>query len=403
MKAQTSRTALARIALKQQGLLGKRRIGTGRAGALQVLERLGYVQIDTISVVARAHHHTFWSRAGSYHDDLPSQLVARGEAFEYWHHAAAFLPMRDYRFALPAMHAYARLENSEHGMPRCRDKPLMRRVLHRVRDEGPLMARDFEEQHRRGASWWDWKPAKRALEQLFMQGDIMCVGRDGFQKRYDLAERVLPSHVVTTEPSLIEQAAHLIDTTLAAHGAATARSFTYGRHHSAPLRAAVKEVLDARSAAGELVAAGGVDGPPLYAKPATLELKLPKPAPFVRLLSPFDNLVIQRERALTLFNLDFRIECYVPAPKRQWGYFCLPVLFRDALVGLMDCKAWRDAGRFEIKHLHVDDGLPESFDAAFNAAVWEYATYLGCDAVQLKRVSPARAKERMRRCLAHPP
>lgn len=403
MKAQASRTDLARIALKHQGLLGKRRIGTGRAGALQALERLGYVQIDTISVVARAHHHTFWSRAGSYHDDLPSQLVARGEAFEYWHHAAAFLPMRDYRFALPAMRAYARLENSEHGMPRCRDKPLMRRVLHRVRDEGPLMARDFEERHRRGASWWDWKPAKRALEQLFMQGDIMCVGRDGFQKRYDLAERVLPSDVVTTVPSLNEQAAHLIDTTLAAHGVATARSFTYGRHHSAPLRTAVKDVLDARLAAGELVAVQGVDGPPHYAEPATLAPKLPKPAPFVRILSPFDNLVIQRERALALFNLDFRIECYVPEPKRQWGYYCLPVLFRDALVGLMDCKVWRDTGRFEIKHLHVDDGLPEGFDAAFNAAVWEYAGYLGCDAVQLKRVSPSRAKERMRRCLAHSP
>ena len=403
MTAQVPRAALARIALAHQGLLGKRRIGTGRDGALQALERLGYVQIDTISVVARAHHHTFWSRAGSYRDDLPGQLVARGQAFEYWHHAAAFLPMRDYRFALPAMRAYARGENTEHGSPRCRDKPLMRRVLDRVRAEGPLMARDFEESHRRGASWWDWKPAKRALEQLFMQGDLMCVGRDGFQKRYDLAERVLPSHVATACPSLREQAEHLIDTTLAAHGVAAARAFTYGRHHSAPLRAAVKEVLGERLRAGALATAQGPDGSLYHAAPATLALRPPKPAVAVRILSPFDNTVIQRDRALALFNLDFRIECYVPEPKRQWGYYCLPVLFRDGFVGLMDCKAHRETGVFEIKHLHLDDGLPEAFDAAFNVAVWEYARYLGCDDMQLARVSPSHLTERMRRCLADAP
>ena len=400
MTATIPRPALARIGLAHQGLLGRRRIGSGRAGALRVLERLGFVQIDTISVVARAHHHTFWSRAGSYREALPGQLVARGEAFEYWHHAAAYLPMRDYRFALPAMRAYARGERSDHGMVRCGDKKLLREVLARVRAEGPLMARNFSAPNRRGAGWWDWKPAKRALEQLFMQGDIMCVGREGFQKRYDLAERVLPPDVATTCPSLPEQAAHLIDTTLAAHGAATEPAYTYGRHHCARLRAAVKAVLAERVAAGTLETARGPDGALYHAAPGTLARRHPKPPPVARVLSPFDNSVIQRGRALALFNLDFKIECYVPEAKREWGYYCLPILYRDAFVGRMDCKARRATGVFEIKRLHLDAGLEAGFDPAFNAAVWEYARFLGCDDVQLRHVTPTAAEGRMRRCLA---
>ena len=394
------RATLARIALQRQGLLGKRRIGAGRAGALQVLRRLGYVQIDTISVVARAHHHTFWTRAGGYRDAIANQLVQRGEAFEYWHHAAALLPMRHYRFALPAMRAYGRGERGEHGMCRCRDAKLLRRVLHRVRAEGPLRARDFEQPRGQPGGWWNWKPAKRALEQLFMQGDIMCIGRDGFEKRYDIAERVLPSDAAVAEPTLREQAAHLIETGLAAHGVATARSFAFGRH-SAPLGRAVRDVLAERTKSGALAAAQWPGGGLCYAAPETLEERPPKPPVAVRILSPFDNFVIQRERPLALLGFDYTLECYVPEAKRKWGYYCLPILFRDGFAGRMDCKALRDARRFEIRHLHVEEDLPEAFDGAFGAAVWSYARYLGCEEVELRRVSPSRCQKRMRQCLAH--
>lgn len=393
------RSTLARIALQRQGLVGKRRIGSGRAGALQVLERLGYVQIDTISVVARAHHHTFWTRAGGYRDAIANQLVQRREAFEYWHHAAALLPMRDYRFALPAMRAYKRGERGEHGMCRCQDAKLLRRVLHQVRAEGPLRARDFEQPRGEPGGWWNWKPAKRALEQLFMQGDIMCVGRDGFEKRYDIAERVLPADAAAAEPTLREQAGHLIDTGLAAHGAATARSFAFGRH-SAALARMVRDVLAERARSGELATVPWPGGGFCYAAPETLEERPSKPPTAVRLLSPFDNLVIQRERALALFQFDYTLECYVPEAKRKWGYYCLPILFRDGFAGRMDCKALRDAGRFDIRHLHIEADLPDAFDAAFSAAVWGYARYLGCEAVELRRVTPSRHQQRMRRCLA---
>lgn len=397
--------ALRRIALSHQGLLGTRRLGGGAAGMRKTLERLGYVQIDTISVVARAHHHTFWSRVSGYRDDQINRLIRRGEAFEYWSHAAAFLPMSHYRFALPMMNAFRR---GEEKWVRSRDQKLMRAVLDRIREEGPLKVRDFETPPREGAqAWWNWKPAKGALEQLFMQGDLMGVGRDGLEKIYDLPERALPRDVVTVEPSIEEQAAHMIDATLRAHGFAARRAFTYGIRHGAArggaTRAAVKAALDEGLRSGELARLELPDGTICFGRRDVLTRRPGKPPDVVRILSPFDNAVIQRDRVRGIFDFDFLFECYVPEAKRRWGYYCLPILFGDIFVGRMDCKAHRDAGRFEIKHLHVERSLPESFDAAFAAAVWEYARFTGCDDVQVSAVTPTRDKPRIERCLTHTP
>ncbi|MCY4565841.1 MAG: winged helix DNA-binding domain-containing protein, partial [Gammaproteobacteria bacterium] len=146
----TSPTTLRRIALAHQGLIGRRRLGRGLDGVRKTLDRLGYVQIDTISVVARAHHHTFWSRVSGYRDEHVNRLIRRGEAFEYWSHAAAYLPMRDYRFSLPAMRAF---RNGEERWMRSREPKVMRTVLHRIRDEGPLRARDFVDSPRGSPGW----------------------------------------------------------------------------------------------------------------------------------------------------------------------------------------------------------------------------------------------------------
>ena len=363
------------------------------------LERLGYVQIDTISVVARAHHHTFWSRVGGYREEQVNRLVRRGEAFEYWSHAAAYLPMRDYRFSLPAMRAF---RNGEERWMRSREPGLMRAVLERIRDEGPLRARDFVDSPRGSPGWWDWKPAKGALEQLFMQGDLMCVRRDGFEKVYDLTERALPDKAVTSEPTVEEHAAHLIDTTLRAHGFAARRTFTYGiclGKRNAPTRAAVQAILAERVREGTLVAARSANGGLIHGQPEVLFERPRKPPPVVRILSPFDNSVIQRDRALWLFDFEFQLECYVTQAKRRWGYFCLPILLGDEFVGRMDCKAHRAAGVFEIRHLHIEKPLPEPFDAAFPAAVRDYAGYNGCTAVELSRVSPTPFRSRIEHCL----
>ena len=366
----------------------------------KALDRLGYVQIDTISVVARAHHHTFWTRVSGYRPEHVNRLLRRGEAFEYWSHAAAYLPMRDYRFSLPAMRA---VRDGKERWIRSREPKLMRSVLDRIRAEGPLRARDFVDSPRDSAGWWDWKPAKGALEQLFMQGDLMCVRRDGLEKVYDLTERALPRDAVTSAPSVEEHAAHLVETTLRAHGFAARRAFTYGIRlgtRNAPTRAAVKTLLDNRVRDGTLAVVETGDGDPVYGLPETLAERPRKPPPVVRVLSPFDNGIIQRDRALGLFDFDFQLECYVTATKRRWGYFCLPVLLGDAFVGRMDCKAHRPAGVFEIRRLHIEKPLPEAFDDAFPPAVREYARFTGCDAVELSSVSPSRYRSRALRCLA---
>ena len=396
----SSIASLRRIALARQGLIGKRKLGRGLAGVRKVLERLGYVQIDTISVVARAHHHTFWSRVSGYRDSHVNRLIGRGEAFEYWSHAAAFLPMRDYRFALPAMRAF---RNGEERWLRSSDPQLMRSVLDRVRAEGPLRARDFGERKRAASGWWDWKPAKGALEQLFMQGDLMCARRDGLEKVYDLAERVLPGDVATALPTVEEHAAHLIESTLRAHGFAAARTFTYKiclGTRNAPTRAAVKSLLGERITDGSLATVETAAGEVFFGPPEALAERPRKPPATVRILSPFDNSIIQRRRTHALFDFDFLLECYVTGAQRRWGYFCLPLLFGDAFIGRMDCKAHRASGLFEIRHLHIEKPLAEAFDAAFAGAVLDYARYTGCDRLEVTRVSPAGCRSRIERCLA---
>ena len=388
---------LRRIALRRQGLAGARRIGAGLAGMRKTLERLGYVQIDTISVVARAHHHTFFTRVSGYDEAAVNRLLSARQAFEYWCHAAAYLPMRDYRFAVPMMRAKAGGELWNHRA----DAKTRAWVLHRIRAEGPLFARDFEHPPpRQSKGWWDWKPAKRALEQLFMEGALTTSERQGFQKRYELAERFLPAGIDTTEPTPTEHADHVIDVGLGAHGFATEATIAYFRR-DARVRAAVRKRLVARVRQGELTKTRTPSGERIYARQGVFDAATRPLAPVVRILSPFDNVVIQRRRAAAVFGFDYTIECYLPEAKRRYGYFALPILFADRLVGRMDCKAHRPAGRgaggggaegrFEIKALYLEDVeavASEAFPPAFAAAVSEYAAFTAGGEVQVRHVSP---------------
>lgn len=385
---------LRRLSLERQGLLKQAPFGRGIGGARRAIQTLGYVQLDTISVVDRAHDHVLRSRVPGYRPEHLNRLQADGSIFEYWAHAAAYLPMSDYRFARPHMNA---MRSGQARWIRSRDQRLMNRVLDRVRRDGPLQARDFDAPPGRGnAGWWDWKPAKQALEQLFMQGDLMVVRRDRFQKVYDLAERVLPRSAETTEPTLEEWAAHLVERHLDAHGFASARSCTYLRQR-AGLQDAVAARLDAAAREGALVAIdaahSGTGRDRLYADPESLERRAPPAPQRARLLSPFDNSLILRDRTRALFGFDYQLECYVPEAKRRFGYFCLPLLYGDRFVGRADCKAHRSEGRFEVRQLHIehpgwlprDRGLAA---AALAAGIAERAADNGCQAVELTAVSP---------------
>lgn len=389
---------LRRLALASQGLLQTQPFGRGLSGCRKAINHIGYVQVDTISVVERAHHHVLHARVPRFDPAMTNQMLVNGDIFEYWAHAAAFLPMADYRFSLPYKQA---IKNGQTHWFRNRDKKLMNELLERVRSEGPIRSRDIETGKTKSAGWWDWKPAKKALEQLYMQGDLMVSDRTGFQKTYDLTERVLPSQVNTTMPTTAEFAAHLVDQHFRCHGVASVKGITYLRRNAA-LRKAVKDLVDERVAAGALEQIKLARGETLLVEAGALDRPMPRVHNRMLILSPFDNSVIQRERLKALFQYDYQIECYVPAAKRQYGYFCLPLLYRDEFVGRMDCKAHRKERLLEIKSLHFEQhGFDEELIvAAFVEAIKTFCRFQGCDRVCLTEAYPKPLEQRLRSALS---
>ncbi len=382
---------LRRMALAAQGLSRQAPFGRGRGAVGRAISHLGYVQIDTISVVARAHHHVLRTRVPNYTPAMLDRLVSDGEVFEYWYHAAAYLPMEDYRYALPRMNAF---RDGTAAHPRSKDRKLMKQVLDRIRTDGPLKSRDFEDPRAESGTWWDWKPAKRALEQLFMTGELIITARDGFQKTYDLAERALPPHVDTTPPTEDEYADYLVSTTLRANASSNLKSFSHLRPGSS-IRAAIQRSLDRRIDAGEVSHFRTSDGNRWYADTEHLETRAPSVARRnAHILSPFDNAVILRDRTAALFDFDYTIECYVPADKRLYGYFCLPVLMGDALVGRVDAKAHRRERRLEVKHLQLDTAFDDDQVCALANTLTDFAQFNGCDEVTVARTTPTSERKR---------
>jgi uncharacterized protein len=343
---------------------------------LQIIEHLGYVQVDTISVVERAHHHVFWSRNQKYRPIDLSNLVDSREVFEYWSHAASYLPMKDYRYSLPMKKAFRKRESS--WFPK--DLKMMKKVLTRIRKEGPLRSKDFEMTKKGKTGWWDWKPAKKALERLFLEGKLEITRRDGFQKVYDIPENVIPSTVDTTIPSETDYARFLIQRTLQHHGLATGSEIAYLR--KSQTKTTVLTALNEMVAAGEIakVSVEGVDQP-YFALHQSLE-NIPKIGLKIHILSPFDNLIIQREKLNTFFNFDYKIECYVPAPKRKYGYFSLPVLQGSRFVARIDCKADRINQQLIVQSIHYEKKVDQCLlQKKMDSKLSAFAKFNGCNAL----------------------
>ncbi len=380
---------LRQLVLQHQGLL---RPASGKAAVAEVLKQISYVQLDSIYVVERAHHHVLASRVADYQPAWLDELLAKKQIFEYWSHAAAYLPIADYCFSLQRKQ---QLQNGgKHWFEP--DDNAMQEVRARIRAEGPLKASDFEHTEGKNGAWWDWKPAKKALEQLFMRGELMVVRRDKFQKCYDLTERVLPSHIDTQAPSEIEFARYLIKRYLDAHAFGSAAQIAYLRKG---IKANVNEQLAAMQSQGEL-ASFKAEGQWYFYRP---ELQITAAIPNrVWLLNPFDNLLIQRQRLKQWFDFDYQIEVYVPAEKRQYGYYSLAILWRDIFVGRVDVKADRQANLLLLQQLTLEEGmmvngLDEDFCAAFDIAVSEYARFNGCDRWKLVKANHKGLKQKYAR------
>ncbi|MGI9241832.1 MAG: winged helix-turn-helix domain-containing protein [Verrucomicrobiales bacterium] len=375
-----------KLVLLSQKLPPKGQVGQAVAATLAAIEHLGYIQIDTISVIQRAHHHTIWNRNPRYRPTQLDQLLSEKRVFEYWSHAAAYLPMRDYRYSLPRKQAIARGELS-HWYER--DEKLMKRVLKRIADEGPLMARDFDQAAKKTGDWGS-KPAKRALENLSMQGKLMVPSRVNFHKVYDLAERVIPDGIDTTPPTKEEYARFLITRYLRANGLGRPAEIAYLLQRTRPLVAAT---LRDMVSSGELRQLWAGDNQ-YYALPDSLAL-LDRPLARCKLkiLSPFDNLLIQRKRMEELFGFDYLIECYLPKSKRQYGYFSLPILWDGRLVARMDCKVDRACSVMHIYHLALEPDLSrtDEFFLALGRELGAFLQFNDCAGLRIHRTSPAGA------------
>jgi uncharacterized protein len=367
--------------LQQQGLNRPKR---GKAATLEMISQLGYVQIDSINVVERAHHHVLQSRIANYQPQWLDELMAERKVFEYWSHAAAYLPMADFRFSLFRKRQLQ--QGKKHWF--APDHQVMQQVRARITAEGPLKAGDFTATTEKNGAWWDWQPAKKALEQLFMQGELMVLRREKFQKVFDLTERVLPAGLDLRVPSAEEFVSYLINGYLKSHGCGSAAQISYLR---SGLKADVQQQLLARQAGGELGSFMQQGQRYFYSQ------QLPTLMPTsnqVRLLNPFDNLVIQRQRLQHWFDFDYQIEVYVPAEKRKIGYYSLPILYRQQLIGQMDVKAVRAQKILLVQHLVLSEStrITTSLRRALTQALDDYAAFNGCEQWQLVKAKPALVK-----------
>ncbi len=379
-----------KLVLLSQRVPPPKQTGTAIAATLSAIEHLGYIQIDTISAIQRAHHHTLWNRNPRYKSSHLKQLTADKKVFEYWSHAAAYMPMRDFRYSLPRKQAIA---NGTQKHWYARDKQLMKSVLERITTEGPLMAKDFGHSGKKTGEW-NSKPAKQALEYLFMQGELMVPSRVNFHKVYDLTERVLPEDTDTTLPYPEEYARYLITRYLRANGLGQATEIAYLLKNTKPL---VNTVLQEMVANGELLKISVRDNS-YYIVPDSMEL-LNKPLSRSRLkiLSPFDNLLIQRKRIQALFNFDYVIECYVPEAKRQYGYFSLPILWDGKLVARMDCRTERKKSLLHIHHLALEPWLikTDDFTAALYKELESFLRFNNSSHLKLHRTTPANFRPKL--------
>ena len=391
------------MAVGAQLLDGRAKLPKGKEGVARIIEKLGYVQIDTISVIQRAHHHTLWTRRSDYKPETLNQLLAEDRrVFEYWGHAASYLPMTDYRFYLPWKRRFLNPHDKWIKVPLEKYGHLMKPLLERIRKEGPLSSADLESgPGKRPRVWWDWKPLKVAMELLFWRGELMITARRNFERVYDLTERVLPDDVDTTFPSEEELGQFLVRRALSAYGIADEGEIR--KHLNVADDDTFSKGLGSLIDAGEIipVEVKDIENKGFYALKQNLESgsKLRKASAPLHLLSPFDNLIIQRSRLRRLFGFDYALECYTPPARRKYGYFVLPILWGEQFAGRLDPKADRKAKTLIIKNLVFESAWvnDEELMTCLVAKLWDLARFNNCDKIKIMKVSPAKIKKELER------
>ncbi len=346
-----------------------------RPGAIAALvERLGAVQVDTLQRVQRSHYLTIWSRLGAYDPDDFDRLIyprrAQDEAqrllFEDWYHAACILPFSDYRYRLPLKRRLRKKPaNFTQSLLNKQDSDhFLASVLKRIGREGPLAVSDFKSDGKRRGSWWDWRPAKVALEHLFVIGDLMIADRVHFQRYYDLTKRVLPAWVDRRVPSQDATLRHLLARSVRSFGICRPAQAADAVHELG--RGRVRPIVESMIEEGVFVpvrveSSDGIDlemmvhreDRPLLERAADGSLAAAR----TTFLNPFDSLFWPQGRDEELWGFEQVLEAYKPAAQRRWGYFCLPILHGDRLVGRFDPKLERANGTLRLVALYLEPGV----------------------------------------------
>jgi uncharacterized protein len=390
---QLSARAARLLHLAAQGLLRRPRRRATKADVLAAVRRMGVLQLDTISVVARSPYLVLFSRLGAYEPRWLDELLAEGALFEYWAHEASLLPIEDYGLLRQRMLEPERLGWKYRADWVRENRHAVERVLDWVRERGAVRSVDFERTDGRPGGWWEWKPEKRALEALFTAGELMVSRRQGSQRVYDLRERVHATWTDDALPTREEAENALVLRAVQALGVTPAdRVADYYRTERRTTTRRVREL----AAAGELIETR-VDGwdHVAYVHPVHRDLAAQAAAGALRptlttLLSPFDPLVWDRRRAAAMFGFDYRLECYTPADRRRYGYFVLPLLRRGAIVGRLDAKAHRRTGEFEVRSFHLEPGVrpTAAFVTDVGRALREAAAWHVTPDVVIRRTEP---------------
>jgi uncharacterized protein YcaQ len=343
-----SKTQARRIWLRAQRLDTPAPFGAGPQATAAAVEHLGYVQIDTINVIERSHHHILWTRIPDYRRaDLRQAQSIDKSVFEYWTHALSYVPTQDLRFFLPAMKRHRREGHKWLGSVTPAD---LRKVLRLIRRDGALTIRDIDDDvlTEKEHLWASRKPSKRALQLAFYTGVVTISARSGMLKTYELMARHFGWDKPPKPASATETTAYLLDRGLRAQSVVSLDSIC---HLDAPRKAAIRRLIEARIRRGELVpvALEGADKQEHWARPGTLETRDVAASELVHILSPFDPLIIQRKRTELFFDYGHRFEAYVPKEKRVLGYFALPVLVGDNIVAALDLKTDRKSRKLLLQ------------------------------------------------------
>lgn len=323
--------------------------GDGPQASAAAISQLGYVQIDTINVIERCHHHILYSRIPDYRrSDLAHLQSSEKSIFEYWTHALSYVPAADFPYFVPLMQHYRANPSRWFGSV---TKDEVRAMLRRLKSDGPLSIRDIDDDalEDKNHPWASRKPSKRVLQLMFFQGLVVISRREGMLKTYDLAERHFGWGKSPRSATERQGTAYLLDRALRSQGIVSLDSIC---HLNAPAKKAVLELIEARVKRRQLVevAIEGAGKLRHWATPATLEHGALPAARRVHILSPFDPLIILRKRLKLFFGYEHVFEAYVPAAKRQYGYFALPVLVDDRVVAAIDLKTDRRAGKLLVQN-----------------------------------------------------